>query len=291
MEPGEFEDLVARSQNGGHNLSIELLQTMRTHKVHQPELVVLHGGRLLSTCPRKLGDELATVMEQVFLAAIELGEDGWRDYCIKQLMKKFPSSRRVQRLKGLHKESLEKWDDAKKIYEDILRERPEDTVTQKRLIALHKQRGRNDQAVEEINKYLETFCTDPEVWHELAELYIEVGTLSRAAFCYEELLLSNPRSMYHVLTYAELMYSTGKPEDLETSRKYFSLAAYLDSNSIRALWGLVVANAALLEKDRANERMGQLQNYTVERLRHLYKAQKPYCKAATALLDGFVVQA
>ena len=59
--------------------------------------------------------------------------------------------------------------------------------------------------------------------------------LQRAVFCFEELLVHNPRSMscareswqlgeaacehsirYNILTYAELLYSTG---DLETSRK------------------------------------------------------------------------
>lgn len=285
MEPGEFEGMVSRAQIGATKAEIELLEVMRKHKIHQPELVLCHGGHLLSQCPRKLGDELWTVLEQVFLAAIELGNDGWRDYCIKQLMKKFPGSRRVQRLKGLHKESLEEWAEAKTIYEGILKDKPEDTMTQKRLIALHKQRGRFAEAVDEINRYLDTFCTDTEVWHELAELYIEAGTLQRASFCFEELLLSNPRSMYHVLTYAELAYSIG---DLENSRKYYSLACYVDGDCLRALWGLLAVNQLLLEKDRTNDRMGQLQSFATEKLKALYKQQKdaPHAKAALALLDA-----
>merc|ERR1712125_311764 len=118
-------------------------------------------------------------MEQVFLAAVELGADDWRDYCLKTLRKKFPSSVRVERLKGIYQESIGDWDAAKATYEGLLKEKPEDTVTQKRLIAMHKQRGKSAEAVEAINKYLDTFSVDAEVWHELAELYIEANSLQR----------------------------------------------------------------------------------------------------------------
>lgn len=254
---------------------------MRSHKIHQPELALLHGGRLLVGSPGKLGSELWTVMEQVFLAAVELGAEDWRDYCLKQLTKKFPASSRVERLKGIYQESLGEWNEAKKIYEKLLKEKPEDTVTHKRLIAMHKQRGRTAEAVEAINSYLETFSTDTDVWHELAELYIEAGSLQRAVFCFEELMVSNPRSMYHLLTYAELLYSTG---ELELSRKYFSLAAYLDGACLRALWGLVAVNFALAEKDKSSEKMAQLQTFAVERLRAAYKGVGSHGKLATAVL-------
>jgi len=280
MEPGEYEALVARAKTNTA-AEIELLQSMRVHKIRQPELVVLHGGRLISGSQRKLGGELWTVMEQVFFAAIELGLDGWRDYCLKQLSNQFPSSVRVERLKGVHAESCEKWADARKIYQKILADKPEDTVTHKRLIALNKQRGKIPEAIEEINKYLETFSTDSEVWHELAELYMQVGSLQRAAFCFEELLVTNPRSIYHILTYAELLYST---QDYELARKYFSLAAFLDGACLRALWGLLAVSMALTEKDKVNEKMGQLQTFTIERLKHAYADVGAHGKLAVSLL-------
>eukprot|EP00747_Dinoflagellata_sp_TGD_P166643 gnl/TRDRNA2_/TRDRNA2_189753_c0_seq1.p1 gnl/TRDRNA2_/TRDRNA2_189753_c0~~gnl/TRDRNA2_/TRDRNA2_189753_c0_seq1.p1 ORF type:complete len:320 (+),score=75.48 gnl/TRDRNA2_/TRDRNA2_189753_c0_seq1:96-962(+) len=284
MEPGEYDGLVARASTGNPSNAIELLQFMRTHKIIQPELTLLHGGKLLSTCPRKLGDEKWTVMEQVFIAAISLGSEDWRDYCLKALMKKFPNSGRVERLKGLYHESVEDYAEANKIYTKILADKPEDTVARKRLIAVYKQRGKIAEAIDQINIYLDTFCTDAEVWHELAELYIEAGSLSRAAFCFEELILANPHSMYHVLTYAELLFSTG---DFELSRKYFSLASYLDGSCLRALWGLVMVNMSLAEKDKNNPNMAQLQTFAIDRLRAQYKsASGTHCKAALALIDG-----
>eukprot|EP00933_Yihiella_yeosuensis_P040626 TRINITY_DN34960_c0_g1_i1.p1 TRINITY_DN34960_c0_g1~~TRINITY_DN34960_c0_g1_i1.p1 ORF type:complete len:291 (+),score=59.59 TRINITY_DN34960_c0_g1_i1:95-967(+) len=281
MEPSEYNALVSRASNGGVTAVTELLQFMRTHKIHQPELVVLHGGSLLKNSQRSLGSDVWTVMEQVFLAAAELNVADWRDYCLNQLSKKFPSSLRVERLKGIHKESLAEWGEAKKIYQKILSEKPEDTLTHKRMIAMYKQHGKVPEAIEAINAYLETFSTDAEVWHELAELYIEVGMLQRAVFCFEELMVVNPRSLYNILTYAELLYSTG---DLELSRKYFSLACYLDGSNLRALWGLLAANMALVEKDKGNEKLGQLQTFTMDRLRKAYKPVGAHGKVAISLL-------
>jgi len=283
MEPGEFEALVQRASAGSTAAGIDLLQSMRSNKIRQPELVLLHGGKLLGSCPRKLGAELWTVMEQVFLAAGELGVNEWRDYTFKQLTKKFPSSMRVERLRGIYKESVEDWAEAKKIYKKILQDKPEDTVTHKRLIAMYKQRGRTAEAIDAINIYLDTFSTDTEVWHELAELYIESCSLQRAVFCFEELMVSNPRSMYHVLTYAELLYSTG---DFELSRKYFCLASYLDGTNLRALWGLLAVNTMMAEKDKTNEKMAQLQTFTTERLKNAYQGGGPHCQVSLQLLNA-----
>merc|ERR1712176_1679024 len=110
---------------------------------------------------------------------------------------------------------------------------------------------------------------------------IEAGSLQRAIFCFEELMVVNPRSMYHILTYAELLYST---QDYELARKYYSLAAYLDGSCLRALWGLLAVNLALAEKDKVNEKMGQLQTFTVERLKHAYANVGTHGKLAVSLL-------
>jgi len=281
MEPGEYDALVVKARSSS-TAALELLQFMRTHKIHQPELVLQHGAKLVRS--QRLGNELWTVLEQVFMAAAELGCDDWRDYCLKELTKNFPSSLRVERLKGIEKESQADWKEAEKIYQKILSTKPEDTMAHKRLIAMHKQSGKVSEAIEAINTYLQTFSTDSEVWHELGELYIEVGSLQRAAFCFEEMIVHNPRSMYTILTYAELLYSVG---DFEASRKYFSMAAYLDEMNLRALWGLATCNMALAEKDKAREKTKQfqeLQKLTLERLKTAYKGFGATGKPAAKLL-------
>jgi len=279
MEPGEYEGMVAKA--GTCQGTIDLLQFMRLHKVHQPELILLHGGGLLSNYPRKLGNELWTVTEQVFLAACTAGHDEWRDYCLHALVHQWPNSHRVERLKGIYQESKQNYEEAKKIYIQITTDKPEDTITRKRLISMHKQRGNIDKAVEEINKYLDDFSTDSEAWHELAMIYIEAGSLSRALYCFEELILSNPRHQYHILTYAELLYSVG---DYELSRKYFSLACYLDGGCLRALRGLLAVNMNLAEKDKQNEKLIQVQTMGIDRLRSMYKDVGGHGKVALAML-------
>jgi tetratricopeptide (TPR) repeat protein len=281
MEPGEYDALVAKANQGSYAAATELLQFMRTHKVHQPELVLVHGGMLLKKHQRKLSNELWTVMEQVFLAAVAAGHEEWQEYCLKKLMYQWPKSIRVQRLKGLYHESREDYEKAKEVYTDIINEKPEDTIVRKRLIAIYKQRGKMDQAIEEINKYLDVFSTDSDTWHELAQLYIEAGCLKQAVYCYEELMLSNPRSVYHILTYAELLYSVG---DYELARKYFSLASYLDGGCLRALWGLVAVNMALAEKDKGNEKLLQMGKFANERLAGLYKDAGPHGRVAITML-------
>lgn len=282
MEPAEFDALVGAAGTSTP-AAVALLQFMRTHKIHQPELALVHGGRILRGPQRALGGEWWTVMEQVFFAAVEVGMDEWRDYCVNQLSKKFPTSIRVEKLKGIQKESMGDWAEARKIYSNISTDKPEDTMVQKRIIAILKQQGKTVEAIEHITTYLETYSTDTEVWHELAELYIEVGSLQRAVFCFEELIVANPRSMYHILTYAELLYSTG---DFELSRKYYSLAAYIDGACLRALWGLLMVNLALLAKDQGNDKLIQLQAFTMQRLKSAYKGQGRHGKAALSLLDS-----
>jgi len=263
---------------------IQLMACMRQHKVHQPDTCIVYGGKLLKDHSRKLGDDLWSVLEQVLLAALELDAPDWAEYCLKKLVDKFPSSVRVQRLKGMYCESSGSWPEAKAIYEGILKEKPEDTLSHKRLIAILKQKGRTAEAIDQINIYLETFATDAEVWQELGEIYIEAGSLQRAAFCFEDLMLQNPRLMYHVLTYAELQYSLG---DYEASRKHFCLALHLDDSSLRALWGLLTACTALQKKDEASENMQQLAEFTVERLRAVYKATGgAQSKIALQMLDS-----
>jgi len=280
MEPGEYDGLVAKA-GMGYSQAVELLLFMRVHKIHQPEIVLQRGGELLSKHQRSLGNEVWTVMEQVFMAACAAGHNEWRDYCLKKLEKQWPKSLRVERLKGICQESMGDYAAAKTIYAKILTDKPEDTLTRKRIIAMFKQKGKVGEAIEAINSYLETFSTDPEVWHELAELYIEAGALSRAVYCFEEMVLTNPRSMYHILTYAELLYSLN---DYELSRKYFCLACYLDGACLRALWGLFAVNTALAEKDKTNEKLVQMNTFCVERLIKQYKDAGPHGKVAIAML-------
>jgi len=285
MEPGEYDALKEKARRSDTS-AVELLQFMRTQKISQPELVLSHGAKLLQN-PRRLKSEVWTVYEQVFLAACAAGNEVWREHCLKKLTTKWPNSIRVERLKGMREECCKNYSQAKKIYDGIIEKKPEDTVAWKRRIAVSKQNGTLAETIAKINEYLDSFCTDSEVWHELAELYIEAGSLSRALYCFEELVLANPRDIYQILTYAELLYSTN---ELTQARQYYSLACYLDGSSLRALWGLVAVSMSLAEKDKDKEKdnkakLDALQNFACDKLQQLYRGAGAHGKLACSLLD------
>lgn len=59
----------------------------------------------------------------------------------------------------------------------------------------------------------------------------------KAAFCLEELLLSNPHHHLYHQRYAEVCYTQKTVESLEVARKHFALAAKLNPDNMRALYG------------------------------------------------------
>ncbi|NXB52288.1 EMC2 protein, partial [Leucopsar rothschildi] len=121
-------------------------------------------------------------------------------------------------------------------------------AARKRKIAIRKAQGKNLEAIRELNEYLEQFVGDQEAWHELAELYINEHDYAKAAFCLEELMMTNPHNHLYCQQYAEVgfrslpflqvKYTQGGLENLELSRKYFAQALKLNNRNMRALFGL-----------------------------------------------------
>ncbi|XP_005382028.1 PREDICTED: ER membrane protein complex subunit 2 isoform X3 [Chinchilla lanigera] len=133
---------------------------------------------------------------------------------------------------------MERYDDAIQLYDRILQEDPTNTAARKRKIAIRKAQGKNVEAIRELNEYLEQFVGDQEAWHELAELYINEHDYAKAAFCLEELMMTNPHNHLYSQQYAEVKYTQGGLENLELSRKYFAQALKLNNRNMRALFGL-----------------------------------------------------
>jgi len=185
----------------------------------------------------------------------------------------------------LHQEAIGEFDEAVRLYKDILTESPESTFARRRIITIKRQQGRTQEAIDGALKHLETFQMDREMWHELTEMYMLEGQLSRAAYCLEDVLLQDPRNMYTVLSYAELVFSVG--QDFDLARKYFCLACEIDDTNLRALWGLFWCNQQLCKKDQGSDKMLQLQTMCVQRLRNAYKPLKHVAstKIMLALLD------
>ncbi|GFY92031.1 protein prenylyltransferase superfamily protein [Actinidia rufa] len=96
------------------------------------------------------------------------------------------------------------WAEAGKAYSSLLEDNALDQVIHKRRAAMEKAQGNLSGAIECLNKYLEIFMADHDAWRELAEIYVSLQMYKQAAFCYEELILSQPTNPLCHLAYADL---------------------------------------------------------------------------------------
>uniref|UniRef100_A0A8C2ZMR0 ER membrane protein complex subunit 2 n=1 Tax=Cyclopterus lumpus TaxID=8103 RepID=A0A8C2ZMR0_CYCLU len=214
------------------------LRKWREDNCRNSEQIVDVGEELISEHASKLGDDVWIIYEQVMIAALDCSRDDLALTCLQELRKQFPDSHRVKRLSGMRLEALERYDEANKHYEAILQDDPTNTAARKRKISILKAQGKNAEAIRELNEYLEQFVGDQEAWHELSELYINEHDYGKAAFCLEELMMTNPHNHLYCEQYAEVKYTQGGLENLELSRKYFAQALRLNNRNMRALFGL-----------------------------------------------------
>lgn len=58
-------------------------------------------------------------------------------------------------------------------------------------MAILKAKGKRAELIKELSEYLKVFINDNEAWLELSNLYLQERDYAHAAFCMEELVLSN----------------------------------------------------------------------------------------------------
>ncbi|KAK1390051.1 ER membrane protein complex subunit 2, partial [Heracleum sosnowskyi] len=129
-------------------------------------------------------------------------------------------------------------------------------VILKRRVAMTRAQGNISEAIEKLNQYLEIFLADHDAWRELAEIYVSLQMYKHAAFCYEELLLSQPMIPIHHLAYADVLYTLGGLENLHTAKKYYASTIDLTcGRNTRALMGICLCTYAItqLTKGRNKE--------------------------------------
>ncbi|KAG6529799.1 hypothetical protein ZIOFF_012013 [Zingiber officinale] len=268
-----------------------------------------------------------TLYEQVAFAAFDCQQHNVAKDCIAVLSKEFPGSLRVDsvdplgylkdpaqqfvkvetsvpnsyiflqkfsgRLEGMLLEAKGALAEAEKVYARLLEDNPLDQIIFKRMVAIAKARGDMKVAVDFLNKYLDIFMADHDAWRELAEIYVSLQMYKQAAFCYEELILSQPTvSPYH-LAYAEAMisslscvliqqvlYTMGSLENLQTAKKYYASAITLSGGkNIRALYGICLCNAAISQltkgRNKEEKESSDLPYLGAEALRRDYKNRAP----------------
>ncbi|KAF5207792.1 Er membrane protein complex subunit [Thalictrum thalictroides] len=246
-EEVELNRLENQVDNGGGGVW-EYLCLVRKLKVRRSDKVLKHGLSILNDSKKrsKLGGEEWTLYEQVAVAAIDCQCLDVAKDCIKALQKQFPESRRVGRLEGMLLEAKGLWADAEKAYSSLLEDNSLDQVIHKRRISMAKAQGNVSAAIEGLNKYLDIYMADHDAWRELAEIYVSLQLYKQAAFCYEELILSQPTVPLYHLAYADVLYTLGGIENLQIAKKYYAATIDLTGGkNTRALYGICLCTIAL----------------------------------------------
>ncbi|KAH8491083.1 hypothetical protein H0E87_023282 [Populus deltoides] len=224
-EETQLNRLESQVDNGGRG-AWEYLCMVRKLKVRRSVKVLKHGLLILNDSKKRssLGPEEWTLYEQVAVAAMDCQSLEVAKDCVNALQKKFPESKRV----GSTQEKG----------------------------SFGKGTRQFAGAIDLLNKHLETFMADHDAWRELAEIYISLQMYKQAAFCYEELILSQPTVPLYHLAYADVLYTLGGIENLLTAKKYYSSTIDLTGGkNTRALFGICLCTSAIaqLSKGRNKE--------------------------------------
>lgn len=191
-----------------------------------------------------------TVVEQVAVAALSVGDFELARECIQLLIVQFPKSFRVKRLLAMQHEAKGEFVEALELYDAILAEQPADTATLKRKACLCRAKGDRGSAVVALNGILSGSSGamgDASTWMELAEIYLENSEHAEAAYCLEELVLLDPHNCHHHNRLADVYYTIGGVESLLRARKHYTMSLNYQSaeSNYRALIGLIYTCQAL----------------------------------------------
>ena len=231
-------------------LIIVLLRALRQSKIRRSDLVVRYGDVLLKAIHGSLYSgqyvgniEVWSIYEQIFVAALDVGNETLASDCLKPLIKKFPDSLRVKKLIGMQFEYQGEYKRARILYDTLLATNPGELSVLKRLIAAFKGEGDLVRAVEELHNVLKIFYHDQQLWEELAEIHLSMGDFPSAAFCFEELILLGPGVGAYHLRLADIYYSMGDVENCFKARKHYTMCLNIQCGrlNLRAMYGLLAA--------------------------------------------------
>ncbi|XP_010941160.1 uncharacterized protein [Elaeis guineensis] len=280
-EEAQLNLLESQVDNGGGG-AWEYLCLVRKLKARRSEKVLKHGLSILNDpkARSELGGEEWTLYEQVAITAIDCQRLDVAKDCIATLSKKFTGSLRVGRLEAMLLEAKGAWADAEKAYACLLEDNPLDQVIHKRKVAMAKAQGNLSAAVDFLNKYLEVFMADHDAWRELAEIYVSLQMYKQAAFCYEELILSQPTVPLYHLAYAEVLYTMGGLENLQAAKKYYAATINLTGGkNVRALYGVCLCSVAINQlikgRNKEEKESSELQSLAAEALLKDYQHRAP----------------
>ncbi|KAL3797043.1 hypothetical protein ACHAWO_006679 [Cyclotella atomus] len=249
---GPDEDLPTLLSRNDH---LSILRYIRAHKLREPNLVITHGTALLgynATEPQKSrptftldpANRLAAT-EQLCMAAIDLGNSPLAQVTLEAILLDVPpESARYRKLQGMHLESIGNYEEATKIYDELLADNPSNGYAAKRKYCVLASQNKQKEAMQALNEYLEMHPGDIAAWNEMAEACLAVSDFKGASYCYEEVVLGCPLDSNVHMKLGEVYSTAG---DFKLARKHLSQAVLLDGDNLRAWFGLIDAAEGYLE--------------------------------------------
>ncbi|KAG6827952.1 hypothetical protein H0H92_009860 [Tricholoma furcatifolium] len=190
--------------------ALERLANYRVNNTRASQEIFEQGCVILKASPSaRLGDDGWAFLEQLALAAIDVGRLDIADECLKQLGAKFPNSPRVDVLTGIRMEASVSNETILQYYDEVLEEDPTNAAIWKRYISVLRRSGRIDAAVEELSRFLDTFYTDAEGWLELADIYTSCNKYTHALEALSHAMILSPQNPFTALQFAETAYTAG----------------------------------------------------------------------------------
>ncbi|KIY49762.1 tetratricopeptide repeat domain 35 [Fistulina hepatica ATCC 64428] len=185
--------------------SLERLAKYRKHHSRASEDVYRQGVKVLDADP-SLASLAWAFLEQLALAAIDIGQLDIADQCLTTLVEKFPGSPRVDVLTGIRMEASEKSETALKYYGELLETDPSNAAAWKRRITVLRTNNL-EAATKELCQFVDTFYNDVEGWLELADIYSSLNQYSSALQALTHVLLLAPQNPFYFLQFAETAYT------------------------------------------------------------------------------------
>ncbi|DBA05282.1 TPA: hypothetical protein N0F65_007444 [Lagenidium giganteum] len=276
--------LALAEKHSSYDSYVEVLKHIRKDKMRESHVVVKYGRVLIDKYKWSLGDELWTVYEQVFTAALDLHEVELAE----ALRKQFPKSSRVARLTGMELEFRGEYAKAEELYEEELKANPANLLIMKRKVTVLKAQKKIPEAIQALNDLLRSFQTDVAGWTELAELYLSLGAYRYGAFCYEELVLINPMDSFYHSRLADIYVTIGGIDNLRVARKHYSHSVEMNKTmNVRAYIGLVECTKSIsalrTKADTEDVELNQrVHDFALSYLRGHYADKAPEQLAAIA---------
>ena len=112
------------------------IHTTPTTQLRDPHAVMEHASKLGFPARASLSsEEDLAIVEQMVMAACDVGDMETAEKCVSMLKKRFPDSVRVLRLRGLILEASAGYEEANEIYDEMLKRNPANLYALKRKVS------------------------------------------------------------------------------------------------------------------------------------------------------------